>query len=202
MLPSHKSVTLCSAQWVFSLSALPPSSPAPWLCLFKHLTSLELTPGLSGCSDVAVCLSTQSKPGWEGDGIVFRPLLRAHVGWAWRSDLNRVLPFGCGTLYFVLYELKLFHLVVFHLFGGLNAKAGSGRDVSWPCRVFWLQKLWTLPCCPFSGNQGHLSPVGAACVSNLGLNCPRRRQWNWDLSEGRNYTSEQSLSSTLGSKDC
>lgn len=68
----------------------------PWpKCLLRY-----------GC----LCLSNQGKLVQEGNGVVFTPLLQTDMG---RASVTWIVEFvfGCRSLYFVLYKLKLFHLV-------------------------------------------------------------------------------------------
>lgn len=99
MLPSHKSPCLLPSEHPFSFFlSLPCVCSYTWppYRLWTHSQ-----PSVFSDVTVFVCL------GWEENGIVFRPLRRTDMGWAWRRDLNReTLPFGCGSLYYVLYDLK------------------------------------------------------------------------------------------------
>lgn len=152
MLPSHKPPCLLPSERPFSFLSL------PCVCLYTWPPyGLRTHLQLSVFSDVTVCLLGLGREwycfqaptkDWHGLGLKERPEERNFAIWMWILVLCIVWP-------------EIFRLGFFHPFGGLDIIAGSGREVPWPRRVLWVQRLWTLPCCPFPGNEGRLSHVGA-----------------------------------------
>lgn len=113
----------------------------PWPCLPRHL--------------ILECGHTQSRIRASGRGL--RTLCGSEGGGAWGRALNKMSQFGDRARCCCRNQTS--PLVFFHLRGRPGIQAASGRAPPWHYTVWrWLK---TLPCCPFPGNKGHLSHIGA-----------------------------------------